>query len=247
MTNLQVLALWLLLVVLLLSTATTVQAKGESSVIAKQFDIGLDGDVIDRNEGISNVDVDTYLKEQPGQKNSGHGTIVDDLTESRQLQSKQDMDGEAGLLQEDKNAVLDNEVEYPNCNDLHEKCALWASIGECDAVDGNPEFMYRNCLRSCKLCGNGDIDSQLEKSRQLRHEDLAIAGWGEEQEIDSNNEENMNILLDDIKRYMLEEVNVEEKYQSFKKKCQNRHKKCAFWAFEGEVRLTLLLIPMYRL
>ena len=238
---------WLVLIVLLPITASIVQAQGESSEHANQFDIGLDGDVIDRNQGISNFDVDSYLKEYAGQKNTGHDTIVDKLEGSRELQSKQDIDGEASLLQEDKEDKLDSEDDFPHCDDLHEKCELWESIGECDAVDGNPEFMYRNCLKSCKLCGNDDIDSLLEKSRQLRHDDLAIAGWGVEQDVDVNNKEAIHILLDDIKRYMFEEVNVEEKYQSFKKKCQNRHEKCAFWAFEGEVRLTMLHVSIYPL
>ena len=95
--------------------------------------------------------------------------------------------------------------------------------------------MFPTCPRSCKLCGKGDINAIVRRAKRARAGDLVAAGWGVEQKIPKKQEKEMKILLDDVKRYMLEEVNVEEKYKSFKMKCQNRHTECTFWALSGEV------------
>ena len=229
---------WLLYTMLLSSTIHVVKAIDERIVVTQQFEVGIDGNVNGNSNGIvaSQVSEHTVPDIQ-----AVEGNKEEDIPKP-QINRESEQDDE---LDDDEPSLLDD--EYPDCQDLENDCSEWVSNGECDAIEGNPEFMYKTCPRSCKLCGKGDIDDLLERAMILRNDDLAISGWGKEQEIDSNNEENMNILLDDIKRYMLEEVNVEEKYQSFKKKCQNRQKECAFWAFEGEVRLTLLLTPTYLL
>ena len=139
----------------------------------------------------------------------------------------------ADLIQQALNSVQVKVVDEPICQDLNEKCALWESIGECEAVDGNPAYMYINCQKSCNLCGKGDIDILLRRALKLRSDDLAISGWGEEQ--NTLNDEAFNDLKNDIDGYMLEEINVEVKYKSYKKRCRNRYKECLFWAFKGEV------------
>ena len=125
--------------------------------------------------------------------------------------------------------------KYPGCQDLHIDCSRWEAVGECDTIEGNPEYMFPTCPRSCKLCGKGDINAIVRRAKRARAGDLVAAGWGVEQKIPKKQEKEMKILLDDVKRYMLEEVNVEEKYKSFKMKCQNRHTECTFWALSGEV------------
>mgnify|MGYP006165273965 CR=1 FL=1 len=76
---------------------------------------------------------------------------------------------------------------------------------------------------------------------KLRNDDLAISRWGEEQSIEESRIGEYNVLLKEIERYMLEEVNVEDKYKKIKKQCQNRYPDCTFWALEGEVSLDQLM------
>ena len=52
---------------------------------------------------------------------------------------------------------------------------------------------------------------------KLRNDDLAISRWGEEQSIEESRIGEYNVLLKEIERYMLEEVNVEDKYKKIKK------------------------------
>jgi hypothetical protein len=127
--------------------------------------------------------------------------------------------------------------KYPDCQDDHHQCAQWATDGECEAVTGNPEYMYRNCPRSCNICGRGDVEAILRQALRLRSSDLSVSGWGEEQQIPPANKKEIETLLADVEKYMLEVVNAEEKYKSFKKKCQNRHQDCSLWAIMGEVSL----------
>lgn len=41
---------------------------------------------------------------------------------------------------------------------MQERCALWASKGECDL---NPNFMLRSCQGSCGLCSPGSADVRI--------------------------------------------------------------------------------------
>ena len=136
--------------------------------------------------------------------------------------------------------------KYPGCQDLHVDCSQWEAVGECDILEGNPEYMFPTCPRSCKLCGKGDINAIVRRAKRARAGDLMASGWGEVQKIPKMKEDDMNALLDDVKRYMLEEVNVEEKYKSFKMKCQNRHTECTYWALLGEVN-TIQLFTVYNI
>jgi len=130
--------------------------------------------------------------------------------------------------------VDSSEDEYPDCQDLSDECTLFVDAGHCDAIEGTPEWMYVNCARSCELCGKGEIADLLAHAMKLRNDDLAISRWGEEQSIEESRIGEYNVLLKEIERYMLEEVNVEDKYKKIKKQCQNRHPDCTFWALEGE-------------
>jgi hypothetical protein len=126
----------------------------------------------------------------------------------------------------------------PNCQDHDPDCNKWESAGECDPLTGNPEFMYRQCTKSCQLCGMGNLDDLIARAIVRADPDLSISGWGEEQDIPKEKRTEITALLEEVERYMLEEVNVEEKYESFKKKCQNRHRDCALMAVNGDVSFT---------
>jgi hypothetical protein len=144
----------------------------------------------------------------------------------------------------DLHELLSKALAKKDCRDLHDECSHWESIGECDEIDGNPPFMYVNCPKSCNLCGKGSIHELVRRALIVGNKDLAISGWGVEQNLsffESPHEtDKLLALLEDVKGYMLEEVNVEEKYQSFKKQCQNRHSNCAAWATFGEVSESIL-------
>ena len=43
----------------------------------------------------------------------------------------------------------DSNNSASKCQDQHDKCEMWASLGECDA---NPPYMHVYCKRSCELC-----------------------------------------------------------------------------------------------
>jgi hypothetical protein len=136
----------------------------------------------------------------------------------------------------------------PNCLDHDPECEVWESVGECDPVIGNPAFMYRQCTKSCKLCGMGNLDDLIADALIKADPDLRISGWGEDQDISEEKREEIIAVLEDAERYMLEEVNVDEKYESVKKRCQNRHRNCAILAvdegvsFYSSVHLPLCLL-----
>ena len=43
----------------------------------------------------------------------------------------------------------DSNNSASKCQDQHDKCEMWASLGECNA---NPPYMHVYCKRSCELC-----------------------------------------------------------------------------------------------
>ena len=45
-----------------------------------------------------------------------------------------------------------------SCEDKHESCNGWASIGECT---NNPAYMLNNCKKSCNQCGGNIISFNL--------------------------------------------------------------------------------------
>lgn len=61
-----------------------------------------------------------------------------------------------------------NKQNDNNCMDENQKCAWWASQGECDA---NPNYMLRNCQKSCQVCFTGKTAEQLIKERQKKLEE----------------------------------------------------------------------------
>lgn len=201
------------LLLLLLINRSVISAQAQ---VATQFDVGVDGqlNVEDHNNGgFKSVPVrapkDTTVTAAPG-----HDAPVDD-----------DDDDD------------DEDEEDPDCKDQEMECSEWASWGECE---GNPAFMYPACPQSCNLCGKGDMQDLLSHALALKEmsTDLEILGWGVEQEIFEGYEEEFEIseLLKDEAIYMLEVVNVDEMYDSYKTECLNRDSSCALWAVKGEVR-----------
>ena len=197
----------LILMVLFASFDLSVQANDEMLLAAKLLEVGLDGALI---QSISQSEPQMNR----GGEQVGAYVLMDEEIDSTQL------DSDEGFLE---------------CRDVHKDCELWESMGECDAIKGNPGYMYHHCPKTCGLCGKGDIHALLRHVIDSKNEDLAILGWGEEQEVHEQHREGIELLLEEVKRYMLEEINVDVKYESYKTQCQNRHFDCTLWALQGEV------------
>ena len=199
-----------LLMALLISIDSSAQVDDERPLVAKQLEVGLDGAMI---ESVVRVN-----QEQPQMNPVG-----------------EDVEAPV-ILNDDIDGIhLESNEEYFECRDMHKDCGLWESMGECDEFEGNPGYMYHHCPKTCGLCGTSDIDDPLQQTIDSRIGDLAILGWGEIQTIHEQHRVGIDALLEEIKRYMLEEVNVDLKYQPYKTKCQNRHFDCTLWALQGEV------------
>ncbi|KAG8466346.1 hypothetical protein KFE25_002102 [Diacronema lutheri] len=50
------------------------------------------------------------------------------------------------------------------CKDLHDMCATWASIGECNS---NPSFMTAQCRVACRLCQSADCRDSRDDCAEL--------------------------------------------------------------------------------
>ena len=196
-----------LLLLLVIDRSVGVLVEGTT----QQFDVGVDGQLNVEEGGV----ISTPLYSPKGRREN---------TAQRQ---KADVDD-------------DDDDDGPECRDQEIDCRLWASDGECEPIQGNPEFMFPACPRSCNLCGKGDIQDLLSHALAVKRReisgDLAILGWGVEQEIFEDYEEEISDLLEEEARYMLEVVNVDEMYDSYKLKCLNLNETCALWALQGEVR-----------
>ena len=59
-------------------------------------------------------------------------------------------DGGTTNVESSAATTLDNEPKV-TCEDQHEKCQMWADVGECTA---NPSYMNKNCQRACELCAD---------------------------------------------------------------------------------------------
>jgi prolyl 4-hydroxylase len=102
------------------------------------------------------------------------------------------------------------------CQDHHEKCEEWASIGECKT---NPAYMLskKGCRKSCLVCGTIEIDLGMEQS----------LGKGEMAE-------QIQQRLQAAKEYMLNDFGKDPKKKRLLSLCKNKHRNCALWAVQGE-------------
>ena len=107
------------------------------------------------------------------------------------------------------------------CHDSNEECDTWSSQGECDA---NPEFMLKQCRKSCWVCGDDDFADRPGDG----------SSYGEAQIMGDENffatEANVKERLARVNRYM-EQTQVPD---DIKAKCRNLHANCTNWAVGGE-------------
>ena len=69
--------------------------------------------------------------------------INDDASDTKSSGANASADNAIGNENNDKKKTASK------CQDQHEKCEMWADLGECDA---NPPYMHVYCKRSCELC-----------------------------------------------------------------------------------------------
>ena len=109
------------------------------------------------------------------------------------------------------------------CVDVNEdNCNHWSSIGECD---NNPGYMHTNCKRSCNTCSAEDVDITVKQAIGITDQDVSEVWW-------MNSSETQD-FLDDIMRYMKEEVWTLPKYTKTRVLCQNNDNMCTYWALQG--------------
>ena len=65
-------------------------------------------------------------------------------------------------MEEDATKTLDEKI-LQNCQNRHELCAFWASIGECE---NNKAYMQTNCAPSCLSCHMIDIGTRCPRIEQ---------------------------------------------------------------------------------
>lgn len=117
----------------------------------------------------------------------------------------------------------------PNlCDDKHDSCVHWASIGECE---NNPQYMLTNCLKACVKCP----EERLEEIFYLRN---ASAQYGEEQLITRDRQDEVLFLIqksiDYMKNYIHAENPSHELSIEITNACLNKHNFCSFWAVSGD-------------
>ena len=111
----------------------------------------------------------SYMKEYcPGSCSS---SAVIAQHRRRQLQSSDEAGGEE---------EINDDEEQPNCEDLLERCSVWAELGECDA---NPDDMYEYCPYSCGVC-EGIGEEEYDTSCADQHD--KCPAWAELGECDKN-------------------------------------------------------------
>lgn len=84
-------------------------------------------------------------------------TVAVDTTETCQVTENGD------CVQNDQETTKKND----ECVDQDQRCAFWASQGECDA---NPNYMLRSCQKSCEVCYTGKTPEQIIKEFHKKKE-----------------------------------------------------------------------------
>lgn len=116
------------------------------------------------------------------------------------------------LCDEFESSLSKEEEGTDLCMDYEQQCKEWSSMGECVH---NPNFMLKECRRSCFQC--------YEDSTQ----------FGVEQELDEEHYDAIVELIQKTSEYMKEMWSNEE-HNRYNYKCKNLDKVCSFWAATGD-------------
>jgi len=149
------------------------------------------------------------------------------------------VEGDFEAFNDDGSCAADDVDVVPNwrkarakCEDLHQKCKGWASMGDCA---NNPNYMLVYCPISCNSCP-GPLDLSNEE------EDLfdAVAKYGESQYIVGTNATKIIGVIRKTVNYMQNNIHgirlnsTKRMSEKILNACTNREALCAFWAAVGE-------------
>jgi prolyl 4-hydroxylase len=119
------------------------------------------------------------------------------------------------MCDEFKSSMKKKKMGIDPCMDQHQSCKNWAAMGECG---NNPNYMLRECARSCLKC----------------YEDTTQ--FGVEQSLPSKDHEHYEATVELIKntsKYMKDMFSHEE-HNYYNYKCRNMESDCCFWAATGD-------------
>ena len=97
-----------------------------------------------------------------------------------------------GNVNDHRRGPDDEEEDDDDCQDEHERCSVWAGLGECEA---NPDDMLKHCAKSCDACGmNRDeeeeenVDNEYDEEEEIECEDTdrRCSSWAKSGECKAN-------------------------------------------------------------
>lgn len=134
-------------------------------------------------------------------------------------------------IETDGNVV--NNAKENDCQDDHIKCFDWSQIGECDH---NPNYMLRNCRRSCLQCPDQRdelaklIEEEKKKRRVWTQAELEVAAdMGVEQNLENDG---FNVSVEEASARIVaarENIQSGEFDDNLLEICKNAHEDCTTW------------------
>lgn len=137
--------------------------------------------------------------------------------DSEEVEDEEDYEDEEGF--EDEDGTTDEESDFESvqliypCSDKDNECEFWAGEGECV---NNPEYMLRECTRSCGVCFN-EIDLRMGPPQRI---------------LEGHEEETFDRIVE--ARHYLNQVAEDEFLSASYAVCINDDPMCAHWAVIGE-------------
>lgn len=126
-----------------------------------------------------------------------------------------------------------------NCDDKHDSCEMWASVGECN---NNPNYMLRRCRKSFDSCdgtipttGSQSTETETKDPHKVDPSDPSTL-YGLPQQCDSSA---CHEIVSSTSTYMITKTatataNSDPNYLVILTNCKNQNADCALWASTGE-------------
>ena len=109
------------------------------------------------------------------------------------------------------------------CEDRHERCHLWAQVGECEE---NRDVMRKHCAKSCGLCATGAQQRKVAAKKPIEDEN------DDEEDEDFDGEFDQDSEDDYYNSDDYDDDDVDE--GSNAPACEDKDELCSFWAQSGE-------------